>query len=154
MKFEILKNVPIPENVKDLTGWKRSSKYPFGEMEIGDCIKFKADDNRDINYKRIYSAAMSYARRLQKGFTFVFGKIDEGFYGCWKVQDESNSPVQENENSPVQKKKYSKRQSTTHINKTMLISALERDGSLAGAARDLNISTRTLSRLKKKFELV
>lgn len=146
--FEIVKNLPIPVKEKNFSGWKRANKYPFGEMEIGDCLAFKANGPKDPTYKKIYGSAMSYARRVKKGYRFVFDKIEEGKYGCWKVSVHTDNVTPE----PVIKNKSRKsRRSTFHITKEMLISALENDGTLVGASRILNISSRTISRLKQKF---
>ena len=149
--FEIIKNLPIPVKKSNLGSWKRASKYPFGEMEIGDCIAFSATGKKDPNYKKIYGSAMSFARRVKKGYTFTFAQIEEGKFGCWKVSKEDNPEVEITDTNFRNKKK---RVSTIHITKEMLIAALEHEGSLSGAARMLNISTRTFSRLKQKFDLV
>lgn len=149
--FEIIKNLPIPVKEKGLNSWKRANKYPFGEMEIGDCLAFNAQDRKDPMFKKIYGSAMSYARRVKLGFTFTFAKIEDGKYGCWKVATGDNTQEQSN---PNEKRNHKKRVSTINITKDMLISALENEGTLNGAARMLNISSRTFSRLKQKFELV
>lgn len=148
--FEIIKGLPIPEKKSSLKDWKRASKYPFGEMEIGDCIKFKAEGFKDPNFKKVYGSAMSYARRVKKGFRFVFAQIEPGVFGCWKV--ETNKSI--GEESPTPNVKLRKRADTTGITKQMLISALENQGSMVGASNVLGISTRTFSRLKQKFDLI
>lgn len=147
--FEIIKNLPIPVKENGLKGWKRANKYPFGEMEIGDCLAFSAQDRKDPMFKKIYGSAMSFARRVKAGYTFTFAKIEDGKYGCWKIST-GEEPQQSNTS---EKKTYKKRVSTIHITKDMLIAALENEGTLNGAARMLNISSRTFSRLKQKFEL-
>lgn len=148
--FEIVKGLPVPEKVNNLNTWKRANKYPFADMEMGDCLKFNAENQKDPMYKKIYGSALSYARRVKQGYTFRFAMIEPGVFGCWKVESKKN-----HESEPgSHPKPVRKRQSTMHISKDMLIHALESDGSLIGAATKLNISTRTLSRLKQKFELV
>lgn len=150
--FEILKNLPVPQKyVLDKTG-KRASKYPFDDMEMGDCLAFPAESIKDAEYKKIYSAAMSYARRVKKGYTFRFGKIEEGKFGCWKIEDEKNK--NQNNDSQVPARKYKTRANTNNITKEMLIAAFESEGTLNGASRLLNISTRTLSRLKLKYQMI
>lgn len=144
--FEILKNLPVPEKNVNINSFKRASKYPFEEMEMGDCMAFSATSIKDPVYKKIYGAAQSYARRVKKGFTFRFGKIEEGKFGCWKIECDKN----------VSKdgKKSSRKQRTDlrTITKEMLLGALEHEGTLNGAARLLGVSSRTLSRLKNKYE--
>ena len=150
--FEIIKNLPVPQKyVSDKIG-KRASKYPFEDMEIGDCLAFPAESIKDVEYKKIYGAAMGFARRVQKGYTFRFGKIEEGKFGCWKIEDEKkkNQPS----GSEIPARKYKARANTNNITKEMLIAAFESEGTLNGASRLLNISSRTLSRLKLKYQMV
>lgn len=149
--FEILKNLPVPQKYVATKNGRRASKYPFEEMEIGDCLAFPADSIKDPEYKKIYGAAMSFARRVKQGYTFRFGKIEDGKFGCWKI--ESDKPNKQS-NVAVEKTQYKKRASTNNITKEMLIAALENEGTLHGASRSLNISSRTFSRLKLKFQLV
>jgi hypothetical protein len=144
--FEIIKNLPVPEKTVASKMPKRAPKYPFADMEIGDCLAFNAESIKDPVYKNVYGSAMAYARRVREGYTFRFGKIEEGKFGCWKIVSTKNVKVEEPENKR-------KRNSTINITKDMLISALESEGTLNGASRILNISSRTFSRLKQKFEL-
>ena len=149
--FEIIKNLPIPEKVAKSVHVRREPKYPFKDMEIGDCLAFNAESIKDPVYKKIYGSAMSFARRVKEGYTFRFGMIEEGKYGCWKIVSDK-----QNRNSLTKsdkQEKQRKRASTINITKDMLISALESEGTLNGASRILNISSRTFSRLKQKFEL-
>ena len=150
--FQIIKNLPVPQKyVSDKIG-KRASKYPFEDMEIGDCLAFPAESIKDLEYRKIYGSAMSFARRVQKGYTFRFGKIEEGKFGCWKIEDEKKK--NQSGGSETSARKYKERTSTNNITKEMLIAAFESEGTLSGASRALNISSRTLSRLKLKFELI
>ena len=147
--FEIVKGLPIPEK-KSLRNWKRHNKYPFGQMEVGDCIKFSAAGLKDPEYKKIYGSATSFARRVNDGTKFRFAEIEPGVYGCWKINAESkNSAGGQSETSRVRK-----RADTSIITKDMLIAALESQGTLLGASRSLGVSSRTLTRLKQKFELI
>jgi hypothetical protein len=153
--FEIIKNLPVPQKYATEKNGGRASKYPFEEMEIGDCLAFPSNSIKDAEYKKIYGAAMSFARRVKQGYTFRFGKIEEGKFGCWKIESskpnkQSDVPVEKTQNQTP----YKKRASTTNITKEMLIAALENEGTLHGASRSLNISSRTFSRLKLKFQLV
>jgi hypothetical protein len=149
--FEIIKNLPIPEKVAKSVHVRREPKYPFKDMEIGDCLAFNAESIKDPVYKKIYGSAMSFARRVKEGYTFRFGMIEQGKYGCWKiVSDKQNRNSLTNSDN---QEKRRKRASTINITKDMLISALESEGTLNGASRILNISSRTFSRLKQKFEL-
>lgn len=150
--FEILKNLPVPQKYVSTKIGGRVSKYPFEDMEIGDCLAFPAESIKDADYKKIYGAAMSFARRVKKGYTFRFGKIEEGKFGCWKIEDEKNK--NQNNDSQVPARKYKTRANTNNITKEMLIAAFESEGTLNGASRLLNISTRTLSRLKLKYQMI
>lgn len=148
--FEILKNLPIPEKSVKNNHFKRGSKYPFEEMEMGDCMAFSATSIKDPVYKKIYGAAQSYARRVKKGFTFRFGKIEEGKFGCWKIESKKNSGTGKEE---ATKKTRRHRTDVRTISREMLLGALEHEGTLNGASRLLGVSSRTLSRLKLKFDL-
>jgi hypothetical protein len=148
--FEILKNLPVPQKYVATKNGPRASKYPFETMEIGDCLAFPAESIKDLEYRKIYGSAMSFARRVKKGYTFRFGKIEEGKFGCWKI--ESDKPNKQGDN--VESRKYKERTSTNNITKEMLIAAFESEGTLSGASRALNISSRTLSRLKLKYQMV
>lgn len=148
--FEIIKNLPIPEKAHSSKHSRRTPKYPFAEMEIGDCLAFNSESIKDPIYKKIYGSAMSYARRVKQGYTFRFGKIEEGKFGCWKIEDKKFSASSVSALSNPKRK----RANTDFITKDMLISALEGEGTLNGASKLLNISSRTLSRLKLKFDIV
>lgn len=148
--FEIIKNLPLPVKGRGQRNGRRANKYPFEEMDLGDCLSFNAESQKDPVYKKIYGSAMSYARRVKRGYKFVFGKIEEGKFGCWKVATESEEREIVVDNGIRNRKRRSE---TIHITKEMLISALENEGTINGASRILNISTRTISRLKQKFEI-
>jgi len=148
--FEIIKNLPVPQKYVTAKNGPRVSKYPFDTMEIGDCLAFSAESIKDPEYRKIYGSAMSFARRVKKGYAFRFGKIEEGKFGCWKIESDKSNKQGDN----VESRKYKQRTSTNNITKEMLIAAFENEGTLSGASRALNISSRTLSRLKLKFELI
>lgn len=150
--FEILKNLPVPQKYVSEKTIGRASKYPFEEMEIGDCLAFPAQSNKDPEYRKIYGSAMGFARRVKKGYTFRFGKIEEGKFGCWKIEDEKKK--NQSSDSETSAGKYKTRVNTNNITKEMLIAAFESEGTLNGASRVLNISSRTLSRLKLKYQMV
>lgn len=151
--FEILKNLPVPEKNVMVNSFKRASKYPFEQMEMGDCMAFPAASIKDPVYKKIYGAAQSYARRVKKGFTFRFGKIDEGKFGCWKIPCDKNTVKENGEVTNTKKVTRRQRMNVKNITKEMLLNALEHEGTLNGASRLLNVSSRTLNRLKHKFEI-
>lgn len=150
--FEIIKNLPVPQKYVATKKGLRVSKYPFEEMEIGDCLAFPAQSNKDAEYKKIYSSAMVFARRVKKGYTFRFGKIEEGKFGCWKIEDENKK--NQSGDSETSARKYKQRTSTNKITKEMLIEAFENEGTLTGISRALNISSRTVSRLKIKYQMI
>lgn len=149
--FEIIKNLPIPETKKTKTGSGRESIYPFRTMEIGDCLAFNAENVKDPVYKKIYGSAMSFARRAKEGYSFKFAMIETGKFGCWKV---ANEKLEKEQPEAGEKRNRKNRVSPVHITKDTLIQALENAGTLSGASNMLGVSTRTLSRLKQKFELV
>ena len=120
-------------------------------MEIGDCLAFNAENVKDPFYKKIYGSAMSFARRTKEGYSFKFAMIEPGKFGCWKV---ANDKLVKTQSEVSESKTRKNRVSPVHITKDMLIQALENCGTLSGASNILGVSTRTLSRLKQKFELV
>jgi hypothetical protein len=87
--FKIVKNLPIPEEKKGASSKGRSPIYPFGDMEIGDCMKFDAESVRDVKFKKVYNSAMGFARRHGGDYRFSFAEIKPGVYGCWKVKVDS-----------------------------------------------------------------
>lgn len=70
MEFKIEKDVAIP------TGW---SRYPFGDMEIGESFCFHGNE-REKNSAR--ESAYRFGRR--HGRRFTFRKTSDG-YRCWRV---------------------------------------------------------------------
>ena len=58
MKNKIDKNIPIPT--------KTNSKYPFGEMEVGDSIEIK---NIDLAYNSAAAAGRRFAPKKFKAGT-------------------------------------------------------------------------------------
>lgn len=151
--YQVVKNLPVPEKNINVGKSPRISKYPFEFMEMGDCMIFYADSLKDPNYKKIYGAAQSYARRVKKGFAFRFGKLEEGKYGCWKIPSDNNSSESNGVGKSSKKSGRKNRTNVGTITKEMLLGALEHEGTMVGASRLLGISSRTLSRLKQKFEM-
>lgn len=144
MKFNIVKNLPIPKNRP--TGHQgRSSIYPFREMEVGDCLKFDAKTTGDANYRKIYNSARSHARRTGCPYEFKFAQIDDGTFGCWKI---------ERNESEIGKRERRRRRTADEINSIPMQSlkdALHEEGTVAGAARRVGISPRTFIRLIEKL---
>ncbi len=68
MKFEIEKNIPIPEHKV------RNSKYPFADMEIGDSILSESPHT--------VMSAYQYGKRHNK--KFMSRKINNN-YRIWRV---------------------------------------------------------------------
>lgn len=151
--FEIIKNLPIPEKQKNKLYQRRESKYPFETMEIGDCLAFSATGLKDPAYKNIYSAAMGFVRRNKKDFSFRFAQIEENKFGCWKIESNKYSN-KDGESSTKSKSSRKERINTSIITKDMLLAAFEHEGTVIGASRLLNISSRTFTRLKQKFNMV
>ena len=70
MKLE--KGIPIPP-VSGLTKW------PFGEMEVGDSFTVPPETR-----ERCRSAAASYARQ-HSGWTYTLQKVDAETWRCWRI---------------------------------------------------------------------
>jgi len=71
--FKIEKNVPSPTT-------DGKSKYPFGEMSIGD--SFFVSDYDSITHGRLRSAAQSYGKKNSMKFTVR--KVDGGIR-VWRI---------------------------------------------------------------------
>lgn len=73
MTYEIKKGIPIPTS--------RPAKYPFAELEIGDCFDCPIDRPRTrIN---VSMAAKGFAKR--HGVKFATRKIGD-VVRCWRVE--------------------------------------------------------------------
>lgn len=77
--IKIEKYIPIPDI--NTINRKRSTKYPFDEMEIGDSffISCEEEDKRRIGVNIISNAG----RRKPKRFTTL---SVEGGMRCWRIQ--------------------------------------------------------------------
>jgi transcriptional regulator with GAF, ATPase, and Fis domain len=143
-RFSIVKNLPIPQGLPS-AAQGRSSIYPFREMEMGDCLKFEAESTSDTRYRKIYNSARSHARRTGCQYEFRFAQLDERTFGCWKVErSESGQGSRERR----------RRRTAVEINSIPLrniTEALHNEGTVAGAARRVGISPRTLMRLMDRF---
>jgi hypothetical protein len=74
--FTIIKDRKIPNNNRGRGG---SAKYPFSQMNVGDCFDVSVNPNNDYTYtkvgSRIASAAYSY-RTTKKPLTRWSVRID------------------------------------------------------------------------------
>ena len=70
--YEIKKNIPVPADGREV----RNHKYPWREMEIGDCID--GDNKMSV-------AANCFARR-NEGYNFTRRKLGENFYRVWRIE--------------------------------------------------------------------
>lgn len=143
--FKIVKNLPIPEEKKTQGSKGRSSIYPFGEMEVGDCLKFDVRSSNEPQFKKIYSAAMSYARRHSGDYKFMFAEIKPGLFGCWKVR------LKPGEEKAGRRRRKTKAEIMS-IKYEDMDRAMKEGGSTAGAAKILGLSHRTFTRLKEMYE--
>lgn len=75
--IKIEKGIPVPDNVNS----KRSKRYPFDDMEIGDSffIECSDQDKRRIGVNIISNAG----RRKPKRFTTL--SVDGGMR-CWRIE--------------------------------------------------------------------
>ena len=71
-EFKIDKDVPIPEGAG-----KKSYKYPFSEMEVGDSFF------TDVLREKLYPAASYYGKRNGKKFSI---RKMEGGYRVWRIK--------------------------------------------------------------------
>lgn len=145
--FKVVKNLPIPE-AKKITGSKgRTSIYPFGEMEIGDCMKFEASSVGDSMFKKVYNSAMSHARRHSGDYKFTFAEIKPGVFGCWKVKLKSG------EERPKKRKRRTNAEIMS-VKHEDIREALKKGVTIAGAAKIVDLNPRTFLKLKRMYEKV
>lgn len=143
MKFDIVKNLPVPKTTK--SGEKgRNSLYPFHNMEIGDCLKFECTGRETDSYRRIYQAARNHLKRWDSDYDFHFAQIDESHFGCWKVKKDANSSKSPKRVRRTNAELYSISAQSVH-------EALVSEGTYAGAARRLGLHPLTFMRLLKKL---
>ena len=81
MAYKIEKNVPMPPRKlggNSNSGWKRASRFPIVEMEVGDYFFLENIDER--------SSASSYAHIVSRrtGRKFETRKYKDG-YGIWRT---------------------------------------------------------------------
>lgn len=142
-RFSIVKGLPLPEErAKGAMG--RKGIYPFREMEVGDCLRFSASGTSDPVYRKIYSSAKSHSRRAGGAYEFRFAPVGEGEFGCWKVEPSGSGSVRRRRRSAAE---------IGAISAEAVRTALESEGTVAGAARMVGVSPRTLVRLAAKLGL-
>lgn len=145
--FRIVKGLPIP---RESAGKK--NKYPFDEMEVGDCLKFEATSRLDDGFKRIYASAFYHARKSGSGFNFRFAKIDDRHYGCWKVavakRGEAGSEGRsKSRGEPKAKRKRRTMAEIRSIPVEAIREAWHSEGTVAGAARKVGLHPSTYERI-------
>jgi len=72
MMFEIEKGIPVPATLP-------RSKYPFGQMEVGDSFACSASQNA-----RVRVAAHKYGK--DHGLVFTARKIGDDSYRVWRIK--------------------------------------------------------------------
>lgn len=81
--FEVKKDVP-------LTPSSRSLKYPFHEMEVGDCFDVPRNMGRTLGkttvQNSVTSSSRGYAKRHNPDAKFATRTIDENTIRCWRVK--------------------------------------------------------------------
>ena len=78
MSFKIEKNIPIPDECK-----KRSCKYPFRLMEVGDSflVEPKQGESPRDTQTRVLCASRNY-----KNMRFRTKVIEDEGIRCWRVE--------------------------------------------------------------------
>lgn len=70
-RYKIEQGVPVPER-------RRRSKYPLGNLAVGDSFAVSADQVQNLRI------AVSQQHRRKKGTRFTVRKQDVG-YRCWRM---------------------------------------------------------------------
>lgn len=145
--YRIVKGLPIPGESR-----VGKRKYPFVEMDMGDCLKFEASSRFDSNYIKIYSSAVYYSKRRGADYTFTFAKIDDRHYGCWKVaKGRRGEPSPEGSgrrvSQPKTKRVRRKKSQIESIPVEVLKAAWHSEGTIAGAARRVGLHPSTYERI-------
>ena len=71
----------IEKGIKIPATYGQYSKYPFGEMKVGD--SFKIESTSDAQSVR--QAAIHHARRSKTGMKFSVRKFED-HHRCWRVK--------------------------------------------------------------------
>ena len=61
--IKIEKGIPLPEETRG-----RNSKYPWGEMEIGDSFFIKDAEKYSVRYRTVQQCASRYGKLRDKKF--------------------------------------------------------------------------------------
>lgn len=79
MKYEVEKDIPIPENFRG-----ESKKFPFREMSPGDSFAVPVGTRKPTNVRNSIRAALKRDKGVDAGnFTVLYLK-DENVVRCWK----------------------------------------------------------------------
>lgn len=86
--IEIKKGVPVPTGK---TSGGRPCRYPYTEMEIGDCfdVSVAADEKADAVVRRMRVAATGWKKRNTASCGFAVRVMDEGgqtLVRVWKTE--------------------------------------------------------------------
>lgn len=71
MTYEIKKGIPIPKTTH------KNQKYPFWEMEVGDCVDL------DIPVQRVSSVTRN---QREKGWKFTTQTLSGTLTRVWRIQ--------------------------------------------------------------------
>ena len=89
MEYKILKNVPFPVKKKAKRDapkgiQSREKKYPFDEMNIGDC--FMIGEHNSYKSTALSNASRSFVKYNKKtGWKFSVSMTDKGQIGIWRI---------------------------------------------------------------------
>lgn len=85
MSFEIDKQRPLPKK----RGPREDTKYPFAEMEIGDCLIADGGPTGSTTNAKAFWAARTF-REYNPWFNFTGRKLDDrpGKIGIWRIPPE------------------------------------------------------------------
>lgn len=81
MSFKIYTDIPLPTNVRSA----RERKYPFADMEVGDCMVIPKGDAPVKGISSVRAAVYGYRRTKDKSSRFVARTMDNGDIGIWKL---------------------------------------------------------------------
>jgi|DEB0MinimDraft_3_1074331.scaffolds.fasta_scaffold03639_6 hypothetical protein len=77
MTYEIHKNIPIPAK----------SKYPFADMEIGDCFFITTQDTKKHAQMRTYVSNLNRRhKKSDSNMRWVCRKANDGSLCIWRVE--------------------------------------------------------------------
>ncbi len=79
--YQIHSGVPAPTEAKRT----REAKYPFKDMQEGDCFIVPVEELPPRGIDSIRSAVYSFKRTRKVGWTFTISALDDGSVGVWRI---------------------------------------------------------------------